>query len=122
MHRFLGPLAVVVVALVVVPDASAAGWTCEASALRAQVLTAPAIEPAVVNRGAACQEAGSTGAFVPSLPAGLSATVLTATTLLEGATAAPDPERTARANATVADVGVGSLPELPIELPELPTS
>jgi hypothetical protein len=118
MHRFLGPLAVAVVALVVVPNASAAGWTCEASALRAQVLTAPAVEPAVANRGATCQEAGTTGAFVPPLPAGLSATALTAATLLEGAAAAPDPERAAHANATVADIGVGSLPELPIELPD----
>ena len=118
MHRLLGPLAVVVVALVVVPNAAAAGWTCEASALRAQVLTAPTIEPAVANRGAACQEAGGGGAFAPALPAGLTATVLTASTLLEGAVAAPDPERTARATGTVADVGVASLPELPIDLPD----
>jgi hypothetical protein len=118
MHRLLGPLAVVVVALVVVPNASAAGWTCEASALRAQVLTAPAIEPAVANRGTTCREAGAGGAFAPALPAGLTATVLTATTLLEGAFAAPDPERAARAGGTVADVGVASLPELPIELPD----
>jgi hypothetical protein len=118
MHRLLGPLAVVVVALVVVPNASAAGWTCEASALRAQVLTAPTIEPAVANRGAGCQEAGGGGAFAPALPLGLTATVLTASTLLEGAVAAPDPQRTARATGTVADVGVASLPELPIELPD----
>jgi hypothetical protein len=118
MHRLLGPLAVVVAALVVVPNASAAGWTCEASALRAQLLTAPAIEPAVANRGAACQEGGGGGAFAPALPAGLTATLLTASTLLEGAVAAPDPQRTARATGTVADVGVASLPELPIELPD----
>ena len=115
MHRLLGPLAVVV-ALVVVPDASAAGWTCEASALRAQLLTAPAIEPAVANRGAGCQEAGGSGASAPALPAGLTATLLTATTLLEGAVA--DRDRTARATGTVADVGVASLPELPIDLPD----
>jgi hypothetical protein len=118
MHRLLGPLAVVVAALIVVPNASAAGWTCEASALRARVLSAPTIEPAVANRGATCQEAGGGGAFAPALPAGLTATVLTASTLLEGAIAAPDPERTARATGTVADVGVASLPELPIELPD----
>jgi hypothetical protein len=118
MHRLLGPLAVVVVAFVVVPNASAAGWTCEASALRAQLLAAPAIEPAVANRGTTCQEAGGGGSFAPALPAGLTATLLTASTLLEGAIAAPDPERTARATGTVADVGVASLPELPIELPD----
>ena len=118
MHRLLGPLTVAVVALVVVPDASAAGWTCEASALRAQVLTAPAIEPAVANRGATCQEAGGGGAFAPALPLGLTATALTAGTLLEGPIAGPDPQRTARAAGTVADVGVASLPELPIELPD----
>jgi hypothetical protein len=118
MHRLLGSLAVAVLALVIVPSASAAGWTCEASALRAQVLTAPAIEPAVANRGAACQEAAGGGAFAPALPLGLTATALTATTLLEGPIAAPDPQRVARANGTVADVGVASLPELPIDLPD----
>jgi hypothetical protein len=117
MHRLLGPLAVAVVALVVVPNASAANWTCEASALRAQVLTAPAIEPAVANRGVACQEAAGGGAFLPSLPVGLTATAMTASTLLEGA-AAPAPQQVARAQGTVANVGVASLPELPIDLPD----
>ena len=92
MHRLLGPLAVAFMALVV-PDASAAGWTCEASALRAQVLTAPPAEPAVANRGATCQEAGAGGAFAPALPLGLRATALTATTLLEGPIEAPAPLR-----------------------------
>ena len=118
MHRLLGPLALVVVALVVVPSASAAGWTCEASALRAQVLTAPAIEPAVANRGAECQEAGGGGAFAPALPLGLSADALSAQTLLEGPLTAPAQQRIARAQGTVADVGVKALPELPIPLPD----
>lgn len=118
MHRLLGPLAVAVTALVVVPSASAAGWTCEASALRAQVLTAPAVEPAVANRGATCQEDGGGGAFAPALPLGLTATALTATTLLEGAAGAPAKERVARATGTLADVGVAALPELPIDLPD----
>jgi hypothetical protein len=118
MHRLLGPLAAVLVVLVAPASASAANWTCEASALRAQVLTAPPIEPAVANRGAACQEAGGGGAFAPALPLGLQATALTATTLLEGAIAAPAHERVARAHGTVADVGVASLPELPIDLPD----
>lgn len=118
MHRLLGPLAAVVVVLVAPASAGAANWTCEASALRAQVLTAPPIEPAVAYRGAGCQEAGGGGAFAPALPLGLQATALTATTLLEGAIAAPAHQRVARAQGTVADVGVASLPELPIDLPD----
>jgi len=120
MYRLLGPLTVAFVVLAAWPaQASAAGWTCEASALRVQLLTAPAVEPAVANRGAsACQEAGGGGAFAPALPLGLRATTLTATTLLEGAVEAPARQRTARAHGTVADVGVASLPELPIELPD----
>ena len=111
--------AAVLVALAAWPAAaSAADWTCEASALRAQVLTAPAIEPAVANRGAACQEAGGGGAFAPALPLGLSAGTLTAETLLEGPVTAPAQERVARARGTVADVGIKALPELPIALPD----
>ena len=121
MHRLLGPFAVVVVALAAWPvGAAAAEWRCEASALRAKLLTAPAVEPAVANRGAACQEASGGGAFAPSsLPVGgLSATALTARTLLEGPVTAPAHQRTARAEGSVASVGVASLPELPIELPD----
>jgi hypothetical protein len=119
MHRLLGPLAVVVVALAAWPAAaSAAGWTCEASALRAQVLTAPALEPAVANRGAECKQAGGGGAFAPALPLGLSADTLSAETLLEGSITAPANQRVARARGTVADVGLLALPELPIELPD----
>ncbi len=80
--------------------------------------TAPAVEPAVANRGATCQEAGGGGAFAPALPLGLSATALTATTLLEGPIEAPAPQRVARATGTLADVGVAALPELPIDLPD----
>jgi hypothetical protein len=111
----LGPVAVVV-ALVTPATASAADWTCEASALRAQVLTAPPIEPAVANRGAACQEPCAGGAFAPALPLGLSATALTATTLLEGA--APAHQQVARASGAVGELNVASLPELPIDLPD----
>jgi hypothetical protein len=118
VHRLLAPLALVVAVLGAPAGAAAADWTCEASALRAQVLTAPAIEPAVANRGAACQEAGGGGAFAPALPLGLQATALTATTLLEGPIAAPAQQRVARASGTVADVGVASLPQLPIDLPD----
>lgn len=119
MHRLLAPLTLVVIALAAWPAAaSAVNWRCEGSALRAQLLTAPAIEPAVANRDAECQEAAGGGGFAPALPLGLSATALTAGTLLEGPITAPAHERVARARGTVADVGVASLPELPIELPD----
>src|SRR4051794_41865169 len=39
------------------PASAATTFTCEASAVRATVLTAPAIEPVVANRGVPCQNA-----------------------------------------------------------------
>jgi hypothetical protein len=113
-------IVIVVAVLATAPSqAAAAGWTCEASALRAQVLTAPPIEPAVANRGASgCREAGGGGAFAPALPLGLDATALTALTALEGPLEAPDSERVASARGTVASVTVAALPELPIPLPD----
>src|SRR3954465_1872677 len=53
------PLTVAVAALAAPSHASAAGWTCEASALRATVLTAPAIEPLTTNAGAGDCKAGA---------------------------------------------------------------
>jgi hypothetical protein len=99
--------------------AAAAGWTCEASALRAQVLAGPAVEPSVANRGAAdCRAAAGAGGALPALPIGLSGSALTSSTALEGPLAGPAKDQVARARGAVADVGVASLPSLPIALPE----
>ena len=119
--RWLGPLAVVIAMLAAWPaGAAAAGWTCEASALRAQVLTAPAVEPAVANRGAARLPGGRrrAAASLPALPIGVSGSALTAGTALDGPLAGPAKDQIARAHGAVADVGVASLPSLPIALPE----
>jgi hypothetical protein len=118
--RLLGPLAVVIAVLAAWPaGASAKGWVCEASALRAQVLDLAPVEPAPANRGAGdCKEAAGGGGFAPALPLGLSASALTARTALAGPIAGPVQEQAATAQGTVADIGVASLPELPIPLPD----
>jgi hypothetical protein len=120
MQRVLGPLAVAIAVLAVWPAAaSAKGWVCEASALRAQLLDLEPIEPAPANRGAGdCKEAAGGGGFAPALPLGLQAEALTANTALAGAIAAPVQERSATAQGTIAEAGVASLPELPIPLPD----
>ncbi|HEX5621511.1 MAG TPA: hypothetical protein VFX51_24010 [Solirubrobacteraceae bacterium] len=99
--------------------ASAKGWVCEASALRANVLDLQTLEPAVANRGGGdCKAAGGGGAFAPALPLGLQAEALTATTALAGPIAGPVQEQAGTSQATVARAGVASLPELPIPLPD----
>jgi hypothetical protein len=119
MHRLLGPLVVLVVMLVAWPAAAQAnGWVCEASALRAQVLDAPAVEPATANRGASdCKQAAGGGGVTPALPVGLRATALTASTVLQGPVA-PTKDQTAHSDSTVSGVAVSSLPGLPIDLPQ----
>lgn len=117
--RCLGPLIVAIATLAWPAGAAADGWTCEASALRAQVLTAPAVEPSTANRGATqCRAAVGAGGALPALPIGLSGSGLTASTRLEGPLAGPAKDQVARANGAVGDVGVASLPSLPIPLPE----
>ena len=99
--------------------ASAKGWVCEASAVRAQVLDLDAVEPAVANRGAGdCKAVEGGGALVPSLPLGVTAKALAANTALAGPIAGPVKEQAGTAAATVADARVDSLPELPIPLPD----
>jgi hypothetical protein len=97
--------------------AAAAGWTCEASAVRATVLTAPAIEPATANAGAGDCKAASGGVASPSaLPLPLSLGVLSADTALDVPTGGPEVQ-TAHASGGLADLRVQALPGLPIELP-----
>ncbi len=121
MQRVLGPLTVVIAVLAAWPAAAHAnGWVCEASALRAQVLTAPAIEPAAANRGAGdCKRAAGGGGVAPALPVGVRATALTAGTALDGPVA-PASDQIAR-RGHVGGVAISALPSLPIDLPS-PTS
>ncbi len=119
MQRLLGPLVVAVVVLAAGPAAAHAnGWVCEASALRAQVLDAPAVEPATANQGANdCKPAAGGGGVTPALPVGVRATALTATTALDGPVA-PAANQIARSEGIVSGVAVSSLPSLPIALPQ----
>jgi hypothetical protein len=99
-------------------SAAAAGkpFTCEASVLRGTILTAPAIEPLVANRGKACADAT---AGLPNLSTPLpilKATGLTAATRLTGAANRSDLQQ-AVAAAAVSDVTVGSLGSLGLSLP-----
>src|SRR4051794_29089548 len=119
MQRVLGPLVAAIAAVAAWPAAAQAnGWVCEASALRAQVLTAPAIEPATANRGAGdCKQASGGGGVTPALPVGLRATALTASTVLDGPVA-PASEQVARSNGIVSGAAISALPGLPIDLPQ----
>jgi hypothetical protein len=119
MQRWLGPIAVVVGMLAAGPaTAHANGWVCEASALRAQVLDAPAVEPATANQGSDdCKQASGGGGVTPALPIGVRATALTATTALDGPVA-PAADQTARAQGIVSGVAISSLPSLPVALPQ----
>lgn len=96
--------------------ATSAPFSCEASVLRGQILTAPAIEPLVTGRGAGCQT-GSAG--IPNLATPiplLNASVLAAATQSVGAADRRDLQQ-AIAAASVADVKVGSLGSLGLTLP-----
>jgi hypothetical protein len=118
MRRLRLPLSAVPLVLVLGAPASApaAGWGCEASALRATVLGAPAIEPVTANAGASdCKAAGSSLAAAPAgLPAALSLGTLSADTALDGAEVAA---QTARAGAGLSELRIQALPDLPIKLP-----
>ena len=101
-------------ALLLAAPAQAAPYGCDASALRGQVLAAPAVEPVTANRGAgpcATVRAGGTLGLPP-----LAAAAAVAQTTLSN----PDaPQRTQAVVAAggVADLVVGGLPSLGVALP-----
>jgi hypothetical protein len=119
MQRWLGTIVFAIGMLAVPPTAARAnGWVCEASALRAQMLDAPAVEPATANQGANdCKQAAGGGGVTPALPVGVRATALTATTALDGPVA-PAANQTARSEGIVSGVAISSLPSLPVALPQ----
>jgi len=84
------------------PAHAAPAFNCDASALRVQILTAPAIEPVTANRGAAtCANVDATPAQLPAgLPLG--ASVLLAKTSLSG------DGQTAGAAGGVANLSIGA--------------
>ncbi len=96
--------------------AAGSPFTCEASVLRGTLLTAPALEPLVTNRGKAC--APST-VGLPNLAAPLGLLrggVLTAATQRTGPPDRSDLQQNVAA-AAVADLAVGSLGSLGLPLP-----
>jgi hypothetical protein len=106
----------VVVALGVgAAPASAANWTCEASAVRGSVLTVPPIEPITANKGGnPCRAATAGGAL--NLPIAVNALALGAQTTVTGP--ANDPNgQTVGATGGITDLRVLTLPDLPIQLP-----
>ncbi|MDP2709609.1 MAG: hypothetical protein Q8O56_00200 [Solirubrobacteraceae bacterium] len=94
------------------PDASAATFGCEASALRGTLLGSVVVEPVVANRGAGACRTASAGLNAP-LPVLLTANAVSANTSLAG----PAGQETAFAAGGVTDIRVLALPQLPITLP-----
>jgi hypothetical protein len=100
---------------VVTPQAHAAGWSCEASAVRAAVLGSPLAEPVVANKGQAlCRTA--TGASTAGLPSLLSVSTLAAQTGVAGPEGTPGAQ-TVTASGGLVDLGLRILPSVPIKLP-----
>src|SRR3954452_21888341 len=128
MPRSLHPRAALAAALISAsaallaasPASAATTYTCEASAIRATILTAPAIEPVVANRGQQCKDASGQPLnnilARPNLPVSLVAAA--SETKLEVPGDRVD-QQTASAVGGLADVRVKALPDLPIPLPPL---
>ncbi|MDP9384078.1 MAG: hypothetical protein M3P50_02390, partial [Actinomycetota bacterium] len=99
-------------------------FTCEASALRGAILTAPAIEPITANRGqAACKPAkGGLADATGALPVPLSLGAAAVQTTLEGSDAQPGSQVAGAIggllNARVRPLG---LPQIPIPVNQVPT-
>ncbi|MEA2324032.1 MAG: hypothetical protein QOD81_3882 [Solirubrobacteraceae bacterium] len=104
-------LAAVGTTLAAAGPASAAPWNCEASALRASLSSAPAVEPVTANRGqASCAPARAGGASaLGGLPAPVTGSIVGAATDLQPPQAAVETQR-ATATAQVATLRVGALP------------
>ncbi len=118
-HRLVLAVAGLVAAalLLALVPARADAFNCRASALRGNVLTAPAIEPVVVNPSTGNCGTGQAGLNVP-LPPLVTAGVASARTVATGAREG----ETAAAAGGIADLRVVSLPDLPIPLPPIDLS
>ena len=112
-------------AIVIAPSpASGAAFTCEASALRGAVLTAPPIEPITANKGqATCRSTKAGLADVTGgLPVPVSVSAAAAQTIFAGSEAQPGTQA-AGAIGGLADVRVRplGLPQIPIPVNQVPT-
>ena len=111
--------ALLVAALSFPGSAAAAPFTCEASALRGSVASAPPVEPVTANRGASLCRSQTAGANTPTgLPVGLTVSAAFARTTATGAESQPALQR-AGATGGLGAVRVPLVPGLP-GLPPLP--
>lgn len=116
MRKTIGTLVGAAAALAMTSaPASAATWTCEASAVRGTVLTAPPLEPVTANKGADTCRAVTAGGSL-NLPIAASALALGAQTSVSGPAADPN-QQTVGAVGGATDLRLVTLPELPIRLP-----
>jgi hypothetical protein len=117
----IAALAAAVYALAGAPaPAAAASWSCDASALRGTLATAPPFEPVTANHGAAtCADSSAGGNnALAALPVGLSGGALSAATQLQAPQSTPDQQR-AVATAAATDLRLVALPgQIPV--PALP--
>ncbi len=116
--------AAAVIATAGAAPAAAAAWTCDASAVRGTLATAPAFEPVTANRGAAsCAPATAGGASaLAALPVGLSGGGLAASTSLAPGQGDAG-QQVATATASLGDLRIlplpGQIPAPPIPTPFL---
>lgn len=116
-RALLAGTAVAFATLVVPAPALAAPYGCDASAVRGSVLGGATVEPITANRGAvACKTATAGGAEALKVSTLLSAGAASAATSLTGP-ADRQADQAALAAGGVADLTVGSLPDLGIALP-----
>jgi hypothetical protein len=119
LRRSLALLLVLAAALAAALASAApasAAFTCDASAVRGQLLGGPVVEPVTANRGAAeCRAARASGGV---LPAPVTSVLSFAETTLAGAAGAAAGQ-VAGATGGIADVRIGPLATLPVELPTL---
>ena len=116
MHRFL-PIAVGALVLLLGAAAPArADFNCDASALRATIATAPAIEPLTANHGAATCTPQTAGGNLPATPLPVTGGALFARTSFSG----DEPlSQVAGASAGLASLTVATLlPGLPLPAPD----
>src|SRR4051794_29936406 len=118
--RFVIPalLTVAAISTVAASPARAAGFTCEASAIKLSVLGAKTLEPVTAIRGAeSCADKTRTlTGKAAGLPLPVSIDIVIAGTTLTGPADDVSKQRVV-AGAGVANLGVLSLPSLPIQLP-----
>ncbi|WP_354700259.1 hypothetical protein DSM112329_00525 [Paraconexibacter sp. AEG42_29] len=112
-------VAAVTAAAALPSPAAAAGFTCDASALRGTILGQAAIEPVTANRGSAeCTNDSAGGAVLADALAALpvSASALSAKTIVTPS-GTPNDKQGALASGGLAGLTVKALPTLPITLP-----